>query len=1556
MSFAASQPDGYASVSALSVTNPVVLGQDFTINVALKEVRGYSKTFEQVAVDVRKNDGTPVYNAALFDNVALAANATWSRSVTSKLFDTNPAGTYKILIRGKVGGEWFDFDTTGGGANPVSFATSQLGGYASLVGTVLDIVTLQPINGATILVGNSGPYATDGNGRYVANEVTPGTFTVTVSKSGYDNWVGNITLNPHQAALKNIKLTPAPVSELRVTSITSKYTHGTPYYFLPGVPFDVSFTAHVNWNGKTPKTVRFITSRGEYDVATSGATATMKIDVGSEFDPCATLQVMAIASDGSRSAYKTADFLVTKTLPVDPTMPLLTNNLAVEDSNATFKYINRSSLTKNLLDQAIEVAKFKGMPILKDGATFLTFIPEFDFEFAGDEGKVSYNLSLTKNSDFESLKVKYSRRTTEHSLKDLVESIEDLESQGKLDMRHFPKAGIAGFNFSLFPDVKVESRFSSSSCGTSSSGWESVTGYGGLAGAGEWSVIYQGFTPTLVPIPYYLKGALGLEFDAMLNINRLGKLEIAGDITTNPYITGTIGAGVNDLVGVEGAAKGGVDVDWSFPVAQGNEALTACTAHLSITGRAYLLVKEIQFPTQRWDTDCSGKSTAKSFTLVPTTTGTISLISRDYLTAAKSTSFFKMPKYVVKTLASEGLTYSVSSSPIISTTFPVSASNLSSFGSNINLLWLDDKPERSSINRTMLVHSTFDGVTWSTPTPIADNGTADFNPISITFGDGAIVAAWETMKTTLDDAATLEEMTPQLEIASAVYDPVTKSWGSVVRLTGNATLDRTPRLAGKSKSNLLLTWIGSAQNDISGSVNHPNNLYYAFFNGTSWSTPKIAAVIPNSIKRYNVVYDGNTANLVLALDTDGDPSTLVDLELYRLTYSSGAWGGLNRLTADTVIDDNPQLSLDSSNNVVMTWLKNNELSSVVNFDFINRTIIRTESNYTSALADFKQATTGDGKVAVIYADSSDNNTSDLFGVFYDPNFKLWGQPKQLTDDAETEQWPSIAFMGADTIICTFNRKLLINPDGTPTVGALSDLYMLKHTMGDDLALEPGSLSFNSANAAPGTTVILSVKTQNLGDKVVQNIPVNFYIGDPAAGGTLIDTAVIVNPLKPGDSLIVSVPWTIPNETAPQNWVYAVIDPSSIIDTLNRANNVTSTPLALPDLKLQSLKGEELGINRLTLVATVVNAGATRSPASTLTIHRDSPVGPVLTTIQVAEMARFESVDYAYEWDTSAVPKPWQMAVAIIDEAELIPESVENNNTATVAMSGSLADISVTPSTITFSNVAIGQTYVQILSITNTGSAPLTVSGIEISGPQAAEFSIATGGISPCASVTPTLGPWLSCTLAVSVTPVVPGPITNTLTIASNGATERLAIPLTANGTINEPINGACGNANGQDFSIAPTMYLCSIESAATVTGTGPWNWICYGTNGGAAANCSANKILRIDGTCGSSNNANLTSTPSSGLCSLGTATHVLGTGPWTWSCSGINGGALVSCTAKLSKFGDLDNDNCVTIAEVQKAINMFLGLNVSLEAIDTDRDGRATISDVQKIINNFLGI
>lgn len=112
------------------------------------------------------------------------------------------------------------------------------------------------------------------------------------------------------------------------------------------------------------------------------------------------------------------------------------------------------------------------------------------------------------------------------------------------------------------------------------------------------------------------------------------------------------------------------------------------------------------------------------------------------------------------------------------------------------------------------------------------------------------------------------------------------------------------------------------------------------------------------------------------------------------------------------------------------------------------------------------------------------------------------------------------------------------------------------------------------------------------------------------------------------------------------------------------------------------------------------------------------------------------------------------------------------------------------------------------------------------------------------------------------------------------------------------INGVCGSANNQTFSIAPTANLCSSGAASALSGDGPWSWRCEGLYDGNSAICSASYVHEaINGVCGSANNKTFPIIPTTNLCTSGTTSTVNGSGPWNWTCNGLYGGNQASCNA-----------------------------------------------------------
>jgi hypothetical protein len=1074
-----------------------------------------------------------------------------------------------------------------------------------------------PLSGATVQIGGN-TRTTGSDGKFLFTNMSSGSYTATAGKTGYSSAVETLNVPPFSSVTRNFTLFPAS-SDLKVLSITSKYSGFI--HYLYGTDFFVTYTANVNWGNHPPGKVRFIASKGTYDVSTSGSTASKEFNTALEFQPCSTLQVVAISSDGAHSSAKSADFTI---------MSPILGGLAFSSLDIGDGFYYKTSVGFNLkfIDEGIA-----------DG-TIPADIPLF--------GSHGFNLRLIPT----------------------VEST--IRSNGQveigLDWENKPlvKGKLAGFEYSLKPKVDINGEFTHPGCNYKWSGSAGLKGEVGISKS--WPFIFMAGP---VPVPMYAKAGFKLSTDATLVVEAINPVKVNGQVGINPYAKGSLGAGVDELLAVEGWIGGGADWKLQYPQKPVTKELSI---YLNGGVTIYALLWKWENEALKWDwllDGTSGPVIADMNTPVRPR-----LVSRAYLDKKDFNNFIKSGHFLLKSAVHKGESYAVAISPLQLSVFPYSEPDISSAGNAVSLLWVSDEASRTDINRTMAVFSSYDGAAWSSPAAISDDGTADFHPYSVTFSDGTVIAAWEDEKAALPDTATFDNMVHNLEISAAVYDPTAKIW-QAQRMTSNGYLDRSPKLSGISKNDVMLIWISNEDDGLSGSSNSVNKLWYSLFNGTTWSALQTAAEIPYGLVKYSLAYDVTEGKVLLSLDTDDDPATITDHELFSLSYSGGSWGTLMRLTNDTVADDNPQLAVNPNGDFVLTWLRGSELSSALNFDIANRTIIRTDE-YSSNLADFKLASSSDGKLALVWAEPSEFS-SDLFAMFYDPIFDIWGSPKQLTVDTETERHATAAFYGNETLIAVYNRNIIGQTQVTrPTAGGKivtldvptqigTDLYMLKYTMGEDLALEAGSLTSSPLNPEPGNAAVLSVKAMNSGDKPLSDAVVAFYLGDPLQGGTKIGETTISGVLKPGDMSDVSLDWSVPQTDVPLT-LFAVIDPSAALDPVNRANNTTSAEMIKPDLTIQTINWEWLTDNILSVTARVMNAGPISSIASTVKFRKDTASGQLLSSQNVKALAGYESADVNLVWDVSEISKTRFTVNIVVDEENAVNEFSEDNNEKPVTAS------------------------------------------------------------------------------------------------------------------------------------------------------------------------------------------------------------------------------------------------------------------------------------------------
>jgi hypothetical protein len=148
-------------------------------------------------------------------------------------------------------------------------------------------------------------------------------------------------------------------------------------------------------------------------------------------------------------------------------------------------------------------------------------------------------------------------------------------------------------------------------------------------------------------------------------------------------------------------------------------------------------------------------------------------------------------------------------------------------------------------------------------------------------------------------------------------------------------------------------------------------------------------------------------------------------------------------------------------------------------------------------------------------------------------------------------------------------------------------------------------------------------------------------------------------------------------------------------------------------------------------------------------------------------------------------------------------------TFSLAGTGAQPGVSVTPGNFAFGNVVDGQTKSQTLTLTNTGSAALTISQVSVSG----------AGYSLSGLVTPsTVAAGASTTFSATFAPTTAASLPGTITITSNAPTSPSTVALTGTGVAGTVILSA--NPTSLTFGNVNSGVASSKSVTLTNSGTG----------------------------------------------------------------------------------------------------------------------------------------
>jgi sugar lactone lactonase YvrE len=156
------------------------------------------------------------------------------------------------------------------------------------------------------------------------------------------------------------------------------------------------------------------------------------------------------------------------------------------------------------------------------------------------------------------------------------------------------------------------------------------------------------------------------------------------------------------------------------------------------------------------------------------------------------------------------------------------------------------------------------------------------------------------------------------------------------------------------------------------------------------------------------------------------------------------------------------------------------------------------------------------------------------------------------------------------------------------------------------------------------------------------------------------------------------------------------------------------------------------------------------------------------------------------------------SLQVADNAPSTPQSIALSGTVTAAAAPAAT---LTPAALSYSATTGATSAAQNATLTNTGNAPLTITGISLTGTNSAVFA----STNICGA---SLATGASCNIAVTFAPTATGTETATLTVNDNAAGSPQTISLTGTATAPPP---------AADFSIAVTPASQTVTAGSSAT-------------------------------------------------------------------------------------------------------------------------------------------
>lgn len=513
------------------------------------------------------------------------------------------------------------------------------------------------------------------------------------------------------------------------------------------------------------------------------------------------------------------------------------------------------------------------------------------------------------------------------------------------------------------------------------------------------------------------------------------------------------------------------------------------------------------------------------------------------------------------------------------------------------MTYIDDSPNRTAENRTILMYSIYENDEWSIPKPVADDNTADFQPSIYPDGNGGAHIIWQNATKLFDNTVTLEEMSTNIDLQYTHFNG-TSFDNSAAVTTNNNDMEMMHKVVSNG-DDISVVWVQNSENDTFG-LTGTNSVFRKECTNGNWSDIETVDSDLQVISNIDTSYDGTKNIIAYTTKTGEDKSTVNDLEIF---YYNG--NRVKQLTDDNIPDYSISL-LDNE----LYWVNGNTLTQVTDGDIDTKKVITENMDVTAT--NIKALKNANGNKAVMWEQNVDNS-STFFVTNYNSSTDSFNPVEPLSDSVGSVRGWDSCMLSDGQIEIAYG---VVQDDNT--------ISLMQRKMNQFCNIAVNPVITYEGDISNGNDIKIVADVYNTGSVPVNQFDVKIY----DSSNNIIKSLVVDKSLEVGQNTQLEIPYTLPANISRTDYTIEILPKGETDISLD--DNKGDFSFGFADVAISDVK-EVRTDNGRQIEVTVTNQGFDTADNVTVDFIKDNDAGEVLANDTIT-LAPSESTVLTFEID------------------------------------------------------------------------------------------------------------------------------------------------------------------------------------------------------------------------------------------------------------------------------------------------------------------------------------